>query len=201
MTGTRSLLRPFYPGLLLLLCASCLAQRGALTVPRNLAQLTAQSAVIVHGRVAAVRVEPDPQLTHLHTVVVTLNVSETLKGKAGKTFTFRQFIWDMRDIKDAAGYRKGQELLLLMNPPTSYGLSSPAGLGQGRFRILQDASGERVAVNERGNQGLFRGLSATLKSQGVNVGPHLDQVIARGGAAPVRLQDLRELIQKMAKEN
>ena len=104
-----------------------LAQRGALTRSRNLGELVSQSAVILRGHVVSVRAEPHPELTNLWTIVVTLRVREVLKGDAGPTFTFRQFIWDIRDRYDAAGYRKGQELLLLMNPTTRYGLSSPVG--------------------------------------------------------------------------
>jgi hypothetical protein len=129
------------------------AQRGALTRSRNLGELVSQSAVILRGNVISARAEPHPDLTNLWTVVVTLQVRETLKGEAGPTFTFRQFIWDIRDRYDAAGYRKGQDLLLLMNPPTRYGLSSPAGLEQGRFRIQRDGAGRETAVNGHGNAG------------------------------------------------
>ena len=120
---------------LLLALAACLvlatpgaAQRGALVRPATLQQLVSQSAVILRGHVVSAQVEPHPDLQKLMTVVVTMKVQETLKGQVGRTFSFRQFIWDFRDIHEAAGYRKGQELLLLMNPPTRYGLSSPVGL-------------------------------------------------------------------------
>ena len=104
--------------LLVVACAAtapAFAQRGALTVPRNLDQLTDRAADIVRGTVLSAHVEKHPELTNLDTVVVTLRVSETLKGQAIGTYTFRQYIWDVRDRYDNAGYRKGQELLLLMN--------------------------------------------------------------------------------------
>ena len=118
--------------------APAFAQRGALTVPRNLDQLTDRAADIVRGTVLSAHVEKHPELTNLDTVVVTLRVSETLKGQAIGTYTFRQYIWDVRDRYDNAGYRKGQELLLLMNEPSRYGLTSPVGIEQGRFRIHRD---------------------------------------------------------------
>ena len=99
----------------LLLVVACIAtapafaQRGALTVPRNLDQLTDRAADIVRGTVLSAHVEKHPELTNLDTVVVTLRVSETLKGQAIGTYTFRQYIWDVRDRYDNAGYRKGQD--------------------------------------------------------------------------------------------
>ena len=74
----------------LTLVAPASAQQSALTVPRNLQQLTDRSAVIVRGNVVSAHVEKHPELQSLDTVVVTLHVRETLKGTTGATFTFRQ---------------------------------------------------------------------------------------------------------------
>jgi len=174
------------------------AQRGALTQPRNLGRLVAQAAVIFRGNVISTRVEPHPELTHLTTVVVTLRVRETLKGEAGPTFTFRQYIWDIRDHYDAAGYRKGQELLLLMNPPTRYGLSSPAGLEQGRFRILRDAAGREIAVNGHGNAGLFHDLEPQLKRQRIALPAQLATIVSQERAGPLPSGELKDLIRQLA---
>lgn len=86
-------------------------QRAAVTVPQNIAQLSRQAAIIVRGQVVSVRVEPHPQLANLTTVVVNLRVVENLKSNSLSPVMFRQFVWDIRDKYDAAGYRKGQELL------------------------------------------------------------------------------------------
>lgn len=182
--------------LLLIRPAPAAAQRGAITVPRNLAELNSQAAVIVHGRVVNARVEPHPDFPSLHTVVVTLKVEDLLKGQAGLTFTFRQFIWDIRDRWDNAGYRKGQELVLLMSAPTPYGLSSAAGLGQGRFRVVPDAAGNRMAINERNNAGLFDDFAAQTQKMGVALTPQLSSVVNRN-AGPVRLQDLLAIIRSL----
>ena len=64
------------------------------------------------------------QLQNLTTVVVTIRVLETLKGTPAPTLIFRQFIWDIRDKYDLAGYRKGQDLLLLLNADSAYGLTA-----------------------------------------------------------------------------
>ena len=174
------------------------AQRGALVQTRNLGELVSRAETIVRGRVASVKVEPHPDLGNLSTVVVTLRVQETLKGEPVQTYTFRQFIWDVRDRYDAAGYRKGQDVLLLLNPVTRYGLTSPAGFDQGRFRISRDAMGREVAANGRGNAGLFLGLTEQLKKKRWKVAPHLSALIERPTAGPIALQDLRELVRELS---
>lgn len=186
--------------LLLAVGAPLAAQRGALVMPRNLGELVDQAERIVVGRVAIAYVEPHPDFQNLNTVVVTLRIEEVLKGPEAPTFTFRQFIWDIRDRYDAAGYRKGQRLLLLTNRPTSYGLRSPTGLEQGRFRILRDQQGSEIAVNGHANRGLFRGLAPQLAQKGVELPPKLSALVAEHHAGPISLQDLRDIIRQMARE-
>ena len=54
--------------------------------------------------------------------------------------------------------RPGEDLLLLLSPPSSTGLRLPVGLSQGHFRLLMDRAGRRVAVRSQGR--------LTLVSQG-----------------------------------
>jgi hypothetical protein len=133
------------------------AQRGAVTLPRNLSDLSSTADRIVQGKVVAVRVEQHPDYKNLKTLLITLEVDDTLKGGVVKTFTFRQFIWDIRDISDGAGYRLGDEVLLFLNRPTSLGLISPVGLEQGRFRLVKSRNGDYLAINGNGNSNLLSG--------------------------------------------
>jgi hypothetical protein len=180
--------------------APAFAQRGAMTVPRNLGQLTDRASDIVRGTVISAHVEKHPELTNLDTVVVTLRVRDTLKGNASGTYTFRQYIWDMRDRSDAAGYRKGQDLLLLMISPSRYGLSSPAGLDQGRFRIERDKSGREIAVNGTGNARLFEGLRAAVDKQGATLSPGQSSLIAKHRQGPIALDELTDLVRAFASD-
>lgn len=193
----------FCIGLLLLLLpsSSAQAQRGALTLPRNLGQLADQAAVIIRGHVVSVRVEPHPEFTQLYTVVVSLRLQETLKGEAGPSFTFRQFIWDIRDRSQAAGYRKGQHLLLLMNRPSLYGLSSPVGLSQGRFLIRGDSRGGNLAFNGVGNAGLFRDLLPDLKRRGIALTAEQTSLLQRHRLGPLPLVSLEALIRQIGGTN
>jgi hypothetical protein len=131
------------------------AQRGAITLPRNLADLSSNAGQIIQGRVVSATVEPDPRYNHLQTLVLTLAVDDVLKGQAPTTFTFREFLWDIRDISDRAGYRLGDEVLLFLNNPTPLGLITPVGLQQGRFRVVKGSDGQDYAINANQNSGLF----------------------------------------------
>lgn len=182
-----------------LLCAvPASAQRGAMVLQQNLAELVDEAATAVRGRVVSAQVEPHPEFENLNTVVVTVQVERVLKGQAGATFTFRQFFWDIRDRGNAVGYAKGQHVLLLMIKPSEFGLSSPAGLSQGRFQITRGPDGELLVGNGAGNQGLFRGIAPILQKKGVTLPEHLAQVVAEDGGGPIRLKDLEDIIIALA---
>jgi hypothetical protein len=112
-------------------------------------------------------VEPHPQFSNLQTVVVTMSVDRQFKGEAAGTITFRQFVIDPRELPTSLDYRPSDELLLFLNPVSPYGLTSPVGLEQGRFRISRDAKGIAYAVNGRGNVGLFDQVADKAASRGV----------------------------------
>lgn len=178
--------------------APALAQQSALTISRNLEQLTDRAAIIVRGHVISARMEKHPELTNLDTVVVRLRVRETLKGSAGETFTFRQYVWDLRDRMNAVGYKKGQDVLLMMIEPSRYGLSSPAGMEQGRFRIERDASGREFAVNSRNNLRLFDGVGAQMAKEGAVLSPASASLVAKHRRGPVEFRELAALIRELA---
>jgi hypothetical protein len=180
--------------------SSAFAQRGAMTVPQNLDELTDRAQDVVRGTVVSAHVEKHPELTNLHTVVVTLRVGETLKGAARETYSFRQYIWDVRDRYDAAGYRKGQELLLLMNAPSRYGLASPVGLEQGRFRVQRDRTGRGVALNGAGNVRLFDRLQGS-PGKPAALTPRQASLVTKHRGGPVALDELAGMIRAYAKNN
>lgn len=177
------------------------AQRGAITRLVNLEQLASHAEVIVRGQVIRARVEPHPQEKRMWTVVVTLRVEEALKGSVGEEYTFRQFIWDLRDRANAAGYRKGQALLLLMNKTTPYGLTSPTGLGQGRFQLTRDRAGRQWAVNGYRNAGLFHRLDEDLARRGIRLPKPLASLVAEHRAGLVARDDLSELIRRIVRSD
>jgi hypothetical protein len=193
-----SVLRSLAIGVLtLIMAANCFGQRGALTVPQALDQMAQEAEVIFRGVVTSTKVEPHPRLANLMTVVVSMNISEMVKGSPRKSIVFRQYVWDLRDQLDAAQYRKGQELLLLLRPDSEYGLTSPAGLEQGRFRILRDAKGKATALNGRGNLGLFQSVEARAQARGVALSPRVTAMVRSPQAGAVPLDDLVEAIRSL----
>lgn len=183
--------------LLSLFAHTALAQRGAQTAPAPLDQLVASSATILRGHVISAVVEPHPQFANLQTVLVTISVGKVLKGEAPPTCTFRQFVWDPRDVAESAGYRKAGELLLFLNPVSEYGLTSPVGLEQGRFRVTRDAKGRAFAVNGRANFGLFDQVSSKASARGVIVSRQAEVMMAKP-AGPVSLETLEETVAALA---
>jgi hypothetical protein len=172
------------------------AQRGALTVQRNLAELTSRADVILRGQVVSAKFERHPDLRHLNTVLVSMRVKEVLKGSSPATYTFRQYVWDVRDRFNTAGYRKGEQLLLMMNRPSQFGLTSPVGLEQGRFRIVRNPSGALMAANGRGNAGLFANVLAQVQRKRIALSPAASKMLqTRSGAVPA--DDLSELIRAL----
>ena len=188
---------------LLALLSLCLvigaqAQRGARTKIQGLDELTSEATQIVRGTIVSARVEPHPTYNNLMTVVVTLRVDKTIKGAAAKQLEFRQFVWDVRDFKDGAIYRRGETMLLLLGAVSPNGLRSPVGLGQGRFRIQKDAAGQQIAVNESGNVGLFRTASARTTAGQMRLSAHAAQMVKENRGGPMRLDDLETVIQGFA---
>ena len=183
--------------LLLFLPSPAAAQQGALVVQRNLAELVDAAGTIVVGTIINARVQPHPDFEHIPTVLVTVQVEESLKGGASGVFVYRQAILDIREQFNTAGYKKGQQVLLLLPRPSQYGLSTPMGLGQGRFRLLQDRRGQRFAVNGFGNAGLFLEMRTQLRQRGIDLNPAEASLVDEHRRGAVALDDLKSLIRKL----
>jgi len=174
------------------------AQSNAVTLPRNLSQLVSEADSIVLGRVKSVSLEPHPQLRNLMMVVVTIQLEDTVVGQSAGAYTFNQAAIDKRDQQQKMGYRVGQHLLLLMMRPSGYGLTSPAGIQQGRFEIAPGADGKLHAVNGFANAGLFRGMNSQLKSLRSQVSQKTLEQFDGQNSGPLPLEDLKTIIRSLA---
>jgi len=186
---------------LLCLFAWCLplhTQNTALTLPRNLLQLVDESDLIVQGRVTNVSLERHEQLSNLMTVAVTLEVEDALKGSPPAVYTFRQAAIDRRDQQQLLGYRSGQHVLLLLIRPSAYGLSSPAGMQQGRFSLRTQPDKSLQALNGYSNEGLFRGIESQLRARGIELQPEIRAMIGEAKPGPAPLKELKNLIRSIA---
>jgi hypothetical protein len=164
----------------------------------SLPELVSAADVAVRGHVISARVEAHPDYPNLSTVLVTVSAESVLKGKTGQTYTFRQFIWDPRDKIDAAGYRKGQEVLLLMNAVNENGLTSPVGMVQGRFRIVTDSKGKKSALNGQDNFGLFQNVTSTAPSAMARLSTATSRAVTNHRAGPIQVAQLEEVIRALA---
>ena len=180
-----------------LLGFSSQAQRGALVKQRNLDQLTAQAERIVHGYIVSAKVEPHPQYSGISTVLVTVRVAEMLKGTAPQNFTFRQFIWDIRDKRDASGFRKGREVVLFLNKTTSAGLTSTSGLDQGRFEVERDRTGKAFVRAHAPNHVLLQGVPDALTKKG-STAPASIRAAQANNAQRVSLTDFKATVRGLA---
>jgi len=172
------------------------AQHSTLAAQRSLDVLAERAETIVRGHITGAHVEPHPQLTNLMTLSVTMRVDAVLKGSAGKTLTFREYVWDVRS-KYTNSYKKGQEVLLLLNKTSEYGLTSTAGMEQGRFDIVRTADGKATAVNGMNNVGLFKGVSQAAAQKGITLSARTKTLVQGPGSGPVALADLEDAIRSL----
>lgn len=173
--------------------------QGARTAHRSLDELIDESDVVVHGHIVSAALEPHPQLRNLKTLVVTMRVSDTYKGRPRQTLVFRQFVWGNAARENGGSYLKGQEMILLLRPVSEYGLTSPAGLEQGSFRILLDSHGQPTAVNGRGNVGLFENIDKKVRQQGVLLSPKAAALLNKRDPGPIPVKVLEETIRSLAR--
>lgn len=203
MIQSRRFPKPVLPVLALAMtftfAPNLLAQRGAMTTARSIDELSQEATLIVHGHVTSAKVEPHPQFRNLMTVLVTMKVEETLKGAPAKSIQFRQYIWDIRDQIDAARYAKNEDLVLLLGPVSQYGLRSPVGLEQGRFRVARDSQGQPFAINGRGNLHLFEATEQRAVVRGIKLSTRVTALARQSAAGPVPLSDLEDAIRTFSR--
>ena len=186
--------------ILLLLCASSFvtAQELARTAPMTLADMSSRAATIVHGRVVGAYLEPYAALNGAPTMVVTLRAIDYLKGRAAPTFTFRQFVWDVRARYGSLPYKKGAEVVLFMRAPSRYGLSSPVGLEQSRFEVVRSGASAHV-INGRGNAGLLEGVRQQAQQRGMSLSAHSSRMLGSARGGPLSLDDFKQLTRELGR--
>jgi len=84
---------------------------------------------------------------------------------------------------------------------SKYGLTSPVGLEQGRFRVVRDAQGTATAVNGRGNAGLFASTEQRARTKGIKLSARSLAAVRRSEAGPLDLQALEDTIRTFAGTN
>ena len=85
----------------------------------------------------------------------------------------------------------------MMTKPSQYGFSSPAGLEQGRFRLLPDAQGNRTVANGFNNLGLFRNIEKKAPKFVAQLGGPMRKLVTQHRGGPIPYNQLRNLIREL----
>ena len=131
--------------------------------PLNLDQMSRRADRIFAARCLDVRLAEDPELEQPVTFV-TLAVTRRAKGDVHGQVTIKLLgRQDARDpdtgeVDGLPRFAPGEEVVLFLYGDSTRGLTSPVGFGQGKFAILADKKGRRVAINAFGNRFLLDGL-------------------------------------------
>jgi hypothetical protein len=150
----------------------------------NLRDLVSRADRIVRGTV----VDSKEGTVHagggaLPIVTYRIRVGETLKGgvAAGDTIEVRLLgkakpvtsgplrrmtpLSSVLSSRDLPQFVIGNDYLFVLTRPSSIGLSTTVGMGQGRFR-LRGEPGAELALNQANNVGLFSGIASAPQSAG-----------------------------------
>jgi hypothetical protein len=133
--------------------------------PLNLEEMTDRAATIFAGRCTHVRVEHDRRLGR-DVTVATFHVDRAIKGTAGSTITVRMpWVGESAIPAGVPSYARGDEVVLFLYGESASGMRAPVGLGQGRFRVVTDKQGHKLAINDLGNRNLLHGVSASTRQR------------------------------------
>ncbi len=130
----------------------------------NLEEMVQRADRIFSGRCVQVRVSEDPG-TRQKATFVTFAVDRMVKGGGRYRVTIKVLGEQQGEgrheaaLDGAPRYREGEEVILFLYRDSRSGFTSPVGFGQGKFSVVRDKDGQRLAVNEFANRGLLERLS------------------------------------------
>jgi hypothetical protein len=161
--------------------------------PVNLEEMTERAATIFSGRCIDVREVEDPGIGRTVTVAV-FEVDRSIKGARGRRVTVKMLGGSdgKSSIVGMPRFHEGEQVILFLYGESPLGLSSPVGLGQGKFSIYEDKQGRHLAVNGMGNRNLLEGLSADAKFR---LGESLESTSDGRGLDPTSLLDMAKTLQ------
>jgi hypothetical protein len=129
----------------------------------NLEEMTGRAERILSARCVDYAVVHNPELG-FDVAHVTLQVDSSLKGAVDSSLTLRMLAggadsWGGSGVTEIPGFAPGEKVILFLYGESRLGLTSPVGLGQGKFTVLTNKEGREIAVNGFGTASLFRHLS------------------------------------------
>jgi hypothetical protein len=175
----------------LILCSSLTLSRASQVRPLNLEEMAGRADRVFLGRCVQVTAELDADLGQMVTYA-TFVAQRSAKGGVRGQVTIRllgdQTASDApnRSMAGVPRFRKGEEVILFLYKDSRRGLTSPVGLGHGKFVVVRDKDGQKRALNAMGNESLFRNLSPGARRK---LGDSSNQP-AHGGIDPDALLDM-----------
>lgn len=174
----------------------------AMTVlPLYLDEMIDGSAVAFQGTCVDNRTELDPA-TGLVVTYTTFAVREPLKGDVGMTHVIKQVGGRLADgttgfqIKGVPTFAPGQEYVVFLTGVSSVGFSSPVGLAQGRFTVVQDPTGTSAAKVSNGRD--FRDMTRSLSTQKAATAMAQKLQQATGPVRNLDLEQFKALVRERA---
>ncbi len=121
--------------------------------PISLEQLSTRATLIFYGQVISNQVKQDEQSGQIATFT-EFKVMDLIKGNAADTHTIKQIGGELKDrnialrIHGVPKFRAGKNYVVFLPTRSKLGFSSPLGLHQGSFSVL-NINGEQLISNGR----------------------------------------------------
>lgn len=120
-------------------------------LPITLEQLSTRATLIIYGEVLSNQVKPDEQSGQIATFT-EFKVIDLIKGDAADTHTIKQIGGELKDrnmalrIHGVPRFQVGKNYVVFLPAKSKLGFSSPLGLHQGSFSVL-NINGEQLVSN------------------------------------------------------
>ena len=138
--------------------------------PINLEEMAERADRVFLGRCIRVTAGMDSELGQMVTYA-TFVAQRSAKGGVHGQVTIK-LLGDQtaddapsRSMAGVPRFEEGEEVILFLYRDSRRGLTSPVGLGHGKFVVVQDRKGQRLALNATGNESLFRNLSPGARNK------------------------------------
>lgn len=122
-------------------------------LPISLEQLSTRASLVFHGEVVSNQVKKDEQSGRIATFT-EFKIIDLIKGKTGDTHTIKQIGGYLKNanttlrIHGVPEYIPGNRYVVFLPEKSKLGFSSPLGLHQGSFSVL-NIDGEQTVSNGR----------------------------------------------------
>lgn len=163
-------------------------------LPLSFDQLVTDADRVFQGRCIENRQALDPDL-NIQVTYTTFEIEESLKGVLQNPLTIKQAGGSQQGgrllIQGVPEFTVGSEYVVFLYGTSSQGFSSPVGLQQGQFTVIQNAQGQPQVTNGRDLKETMSSLPSGAKPRSLSA--------ANGTSAPMTqmgLDDFKTVIKQ-----